>query len=47
MANHTADISKKLVWSILLALTGAIASIIANRVAARIWWHMYDEEPPE
>ncbi len=38
---------KRLVWSGLLAGTGAIASIAANRMAAVIWRRLFDEDPPE
>jgi hypothetical protein len=38
---------KRLAWSGLLAATGALASLLANRVAAVIWRRMFDEEPPE
>jgi hypothetical protein len=38
---------KRLIWSGLLAGTGAIASIAATRVAAMIWMRLFDEEPPE
>jgi len=27
--------------------TGALASIVANRMAALIWTRLFDEEPPE
>ena len=38
---------KRLVWSGLLAGTGALASIVANRVATIIWRRLFDEDPPE
>ncbi len=41
------DISKKLVWSGLLAATGAVASIVAARVSAKLFRRIYDEDPPE
>jgi hypothetical protein len=41
------DTVKRLVWSALLAGTGALASILANRMATVIWRRMFDEEPPE
>jgi hypothetical protein len=31
----------------LLAGTGAVASIAANRAATMIWKRMFGEEPPE
>ncbi|HMJ34688.1 MAG TPA: hypothetical protein VK501_12295 [Baekduia sp.] len=41
------DISKRLVWSGLLAAFGAIASIAASRVAAVAYRRIFDEDPPE
>jgi hypothetical protein len=41
------DLVKRLVWSGLLAATGALASIAAARVAAIIFRRIYNEDPPE
>lgn len=41
------DLVKRLVWSGLLAVTGAVASIVAARVAAIAFRRMYNEDPPE
>jgi hypothetical protein len=41
------DLVKRLVWSGLLAATGALASIAAARVAAMIYRRIYNEDPPE
>ena len=38
---------KRLVWSAILAGTGALASIVAQRMAVLIWRRIFDEEPPE
>lgn len=38
---------KRLVWSGLLAATGALASIVATRLAAVLFRRIYDEDPPE
>ena len=38
---------KRLLWSGLLAGTGALATIAASRVSAVIWKRLFDEEPPE
>jgi hypothetical protein len=38
---------KRLLWSGLLAGTGAIATIAASRLSAVIWKRLFDEEPPE
>jgi hypothetical protein len=41
------DLVRKLIWSGLLAATGALASIAAARVSAVIYRRMFDEDPPE
>ena len=41
------ELVKRLVWSGLLAATGALASIVATRVAAIVFRRLYDEDPPE
>jgi hypothetical protein len=38
---------KRLLWSGLLAGTGALATLLAARVSAVIWKRVFDEEPPE
>jgi hypothetical protein len=38
---------RRLVWSGLLAATGALASIVAARTAAILYRRIYDEDPPE
>lgn len=38
---------KRLMWSGLMAGTGALATLLASRVSALIWKRMFDEEPPE
>lgn len=38
---------KRLLWSGLLAGTGALASLAANRAATMIWQRVFGEEPPE
>lgn len=38
---------RRLVWSGLLAGCGALASIVANRMAAILWRQIFGEEPPE
>jgi hypothetical protein len=44
--NHN-DLVKRLAWSGLLAATGALASLAANRMATVIWRRLFDEDPPE
>jgi len=41
------DIVKRLVWSGMLAAAGAIASIVATKVAAFAFRRIFEEEPPE
>lgn len=41
------ELVKRLVWSGLLAATGAVASIVATRVAAMLYRRLYNEDPPE
>ena len=38
---------KRLVWSGLLAATGALASIAAARMAGLLYRRIYEEDPPE
>ncbi|MHB8532944.1 MAG: hypothetical protein ACYDC2_09505 [Solirubrobacteraceae bacterium] len=44
MQNETV---KRLVWSGLLAGAGAVASIVANRMAGIVWRALFHEDPPE
>jgi hypothetical protein len=41
------DLIKRLVWSGLLAGTGALASIAAARAASLIYRRIYNEDPPD
>ena len=36
-----------LLWSGLLAGTGALATLVATRIASIIWMRVFGEEPPE
>ena len=38
---------KRLLWSGMLAGTGALATLLAARVSALIWKRVFDEDPPE
>lgn len=38
---------KRMMWSGLLAGTGALATLVATRLSALIWKRLFDEEPPE
>jgi hypothetical protein len=41
------DLTKKLVWSGLLAGLGALATMVSSRVAVVLYRRIYDEDPPE
>jgi hypothetical protein len=41
------EIVRRIVWSGLLAATGAVASIVAARVAAMAYRRLFDEDPPD
>jgi hypothetical protein len=41
------EIAKRLIWSGMLAASGALASIVATRLAAFVWRRIYNEDPPE
>jgi hypothetical protein len=38
---------KRLLWSGLLAGTGALATLLAARLSAVLWKRVFDEDPPE
>jgi hypothetical protein len=41
------DIVRRLIWTGLLAGTGALASIAAARLSSLIYRRIFDEDPPE
>ena len=41
------DLTKRLMWSGLLAGVGALTTIVANRIATTIWVKVFNEDPPE
>jgi hypothetical protein len=41
------EIVRRLLWTGLVAATGALATVVANRVASAIWMRVFGEEPPE
>jgi hypothetical protein len=41
------DIVKRLMWTGLVAGTGALASVVSIRVSTLIWQRVFGEDPPE
>jgi hypothetical protein len=41
------DILRRLIWTGLLAATGALASVLAHRASVAIWMRVFKEDPPE
>jgi hypothetical protein len=41
------DMTKRLMWSGLLAGLGALASIATQRLATMVWHRAFGEDPPE
>jgi hypothetical protein len=41
------DVTKRLMWSGLLAGVGALSSVVANRIAVEVWRRVFNEDPPE
>ena len=41
------DIVRRLLWAGLVAATGALATVVASRVATAIWVRVFGEDPPE
>jgi hypothetical protein len=41
------DIVKRLLWTGLVAGLGALATVVANRLAAVVWERVTGEEPPD
>ena len=41
------DLTKKLVWSGLLAGFGALATMATSRIAAVVYRRIFGEDPPE
>ena len=41
------DVVRRLIWTGLLAGTGALASVVAARLSAVIYRRVFDEDPPE
>ena len=41
------DLTKRLIWSGMLAGIGALTTIVANRIATAVYIKIFDEDPPE
>jgi hypothetical protein len=41
------EIVKRLMWTGLVAGTGALASVVALRISTAIWIRVFGEDPPE
>jgi hypothetical protein len=41
------DLVRRLVWAGMLAASGALASLVANKMATALWYRIFDTEPPE
>ena len=41
------DIVRRLIWTGLLAGTGALASVVAHRLSTAIYIRVFGEDPPE
>jgi hypothetical protein len=41
------EIVRRLIWSGMLAASGALASIFATRVSAILYRRFFDEDPPD
>jgi hypothetical protein len=41
------EVVRRLMWAGMVAATGALASVVANRVAAALWVRIFKEDPPE
>jgi hypothetical protein len=41
------DLTKRLLWSGMLAGIGALTAMLANKLATQLWIKIFDEDPPE
>jgi hypothetical protein len=41
------EIVRRLLWTGLVAATGALATAAAHRLSAAIWVRVFNEDPPE
>jgi hypothetical protein len=41
------EIVKRLIWSGMLAATGALASVLAAKASSLLYRRLFDEDPPD
>jgi hypothetical protein len=41
------DLVRRLMWAGMVAASGALASLVANKIATAIWFRLFNEDPPE
>ena len=41
------ELVRRLTWSGMLTISGALATLLASRVAAIVYRRIFDEDPPE
>jgi hypothetical protein len=41
------DLVRRLLWAGMLAASGALASLVANKIATTVWYRIFNEDPPE
>ena len=41
------EIVRRIIWSAMLAVAGALASILAARTSALLYRRLFDEDPPD
>jgi hypothetical protein len=47
VTNMENEVVRRLMWAGLVAATGALATVVANRIASAIWMRVFGEDPPE
>ncbi len=43
----TNDLTKRLMWTGLLAGLGALTTLVTQRIATLIWMRVFHEDPPD
>ncbi len=41
------DLVRRLLWTGMVAASGALASLVANKIATAVWYRLFNEGPPE